>query len=559
LKKLFSLLTAALLLVSMVGCAKQASAAINASPEVKASVVEAATATVPIAATPVLVSNDNLDSSWDEATATKIVLGSAITVSGLGAAVKNNAVSITTSGTYVVSGSLENGQIIVEATKKDVVRLVLNGAQLTNKSGAAIYAPQCDKLIITLASGTQNTLTDGGSGFAYTNTTDEEPNAALFCKDDLTINGTGALTVNAGFNNGIGTKDNLVIVSGSFTVNAANHGIRGNDSIAILDGNFNISAGNDGIQTSNAEESGTVDIKGGTFKIASVHDGIQSENALLITGGDFTIKAGGSTVSSGDTSDSYKGLKAAGNIEITAGTFNIDSADDAVHSNSNITIKGGAFTLASGDDGVHADSTLAISGGTINVTKSYEGLEGSDINISGGNVVVHATDDGINAAGGTNGSTEGGRFGKDQFSTGSAHKMLISGGTVTVFSGSDGLDSNGTLEVSGGTVAIFIYAPRDGDATDTDNGGTIIPALYGNIAVKSGTKLSVGDWSITTQAEATSFCLLLPGLVNGQSYKIIANGTALATITATSSIQGMMGGGNAGGMGGRGGSGGRRG
>ncbi|MDR3050152.1 MAG: carbohydrate-binding domain-containing protein [Oscillospiraceae bacterium] len=554
-KKLISLLIIGALIFGLAGCGKQSSASDTTStPNESASdnngaSSDSSVSNPPVA--PVSVSNDDKDSSWNEATATKIVLGDSISVNGSGVTVKGNVVTVTTAGTYVVSGTTANGQIVVDAATKDEVQLVLNGAQITNKSGAAIYAPQCDNLKVTLAAGTQNTLADGGSAFVYTDTANEEPNAALFSKDSLTINGTGTLTVTAGFNNGIGTKDNLVIVSGSIVVHAANHGIRGNDSVAILGGNFNITAGNDGIQTSNAEESGTIDIADGTFKIVAVHDGIQSENGLLIAGGVFDIKSGGDTTGATDTSDSYKGLKAAGDMDISAGTFVINGADDTIHSNGNITIRGGDFTLSSGDDGIHADNALTISGGSINVTKSYEGLEGTNVSISSGTIVVHSTDDGINAAGGTNANVGGGRYGNDHFAAGSSVGITISGGVITLYTTSDGIDANGTLTVTGGTIAVFIGATRDGDATDVDNGGTIRPALYGTANLSAGAKMAVGDlWSLTLESNVTSYCLMIPGVVNGQSYKITVNGTALATVTATTTIQGMMGGRNAGGMGG---------
>jgi predicted small lipoprotein YifL len=554
-KKWIAILVIGMLIFGLAGCGKQspvsdAASATSAADSGLASSADSSTSSSALA-TSVTVSDDDRDSSWDEATATKIVLGSTISVNGSGADVKGNVVTVTTAGTYVVSGILSDGQIVVDATTKDEVQLVLNGAQITNKSGAAIYASQCDNLKITLADGTKNALTDGGSTFVYTDTANEEPNAAVFSKDSLTINGTGALTVDAGFNNGIGTKDNLVIVSGSLIVNAAGNGIRGNDSVAVLDGNITITAGNDGIQTSNAEKSGTIDIRGGTFKIVAAHDGIQSENGLLIAGGIFDMKSGGGTAVAAGTSDSYKGLKAVGDMDISAGTFVIDGTDDTVHANGNITIRGGDFTLSSGDDGIHADNTLTVNGGSINVKNSYEGLEGSIVNISDGTIVVHSTDDGINSAGGTNAGVGGGSYGNDQFASDGSADITIKGGVITLYTTSDGIDANGALTVAGGTIAVLIGTTHDGDATDVDNGGTIQPALYGTGNINAGTKIEVGDlWSLTVESNVTSYCLMIPGVADGQSYKITANGADLATVTATTAIQGMMGGGNAGGMGG---------
>jgi hypothetical protein len=179
--------------------------------------------------------DEDTEASWDASTATKIELNNnSATVSGSGASVSGSTVTLSQAGTYLVSGTLSDGQILVSAANDDLVHLVLGGADITNSSGAPLYASQCDKLVVTLADGTSNTLTDGGASFAYNDAANEEPNAALFSKDDLTLNGTGSLIVNASFNNGIGTKDDLVIVSGNLTVSAANHGVKGNDSVRVV-------------------------------------------------------------------------------------------------------------------------------------------------------------------------------------------------------------------------------------------------------------------------------------------------------------------------------------
>lgn len=379
--------------------------------------------------------NHDLKSDWDDATATKINLsGNSATVEGSGATVSGGIITISAEGTYVVSGTLTDGQIIVDVTNEDRIHLILSGADITNQTGAAIHAPQCDKVVLTLADGSNNTVTDGGSNFAYTLVDSEEPNAAVFVKDDLTINGTGTLTVNAGFNNGIGTKDDLLIVSGNLIINAVNHGIRGNDSVGIMDGTFNITAGNDGIKTSNDknENKGWVIIQGGTFDIKSQDDGIQAANTLTITGGVFNIMTGGGSanaparieerpsgggmgnrqqnqasnqaqtpvITTGEETASMKALKAEKQLNITGGDFTIDAEDDGIHSNNNIFISGGKFSIETGDDGIHADNAVVISGGEINIPVCYEGIEGLSVTISGGDIKIIASDDAINAAGG---------------------------------------------------------------------------------------------------------------------------------------------------------------
>ncbi len=520
------------------------------------------------------LSNSDTNSAWSDSD-TKIILnGSSASVSGSGAAVDGSVVTITTEGTYVVSGTLSDGQIVIAATNTDKVHLVLNGANITNEAGAPIYASQCDKLIVTLAEGTQNILTDGGSNFRYADTAEEEPNAALFCKDDLTINGTGSLTVNAGFNNGIGSKDDLLIVSGDIKINSVNHGLRGNDSVTIIDGNLSIKAGNDGIQTNNTKDSslGWILIENGTIEITSGHDGIQADASVSISGGDFHITTGG--VSPSDTtSDSYKGIKATTDITISGGSFTIDSDDDGIHANGNIIIEGGTFTIASGDDGMHADENLTINAGTIKVTEAYEGLEAANVVVTGGIIELVTSDDAINAAGGADQSGGGGRFGKDGFAAGGAYSVNISGGSINFMAGGDGIDSNGVLNISGGTIVAIINSTPDNGALDSDGittftGGDIIYGgtgtgsapggdstqsyVFVNSGIAAGKEIAVkkDDQTLITFTPTTNFqylALSSPDIKSGESYEVYIGGSLISTVTAGTG-GGGMGGGAPGGM-----------
>lgn len=520
------------------------------------------------------LSNSDTNSAWSDSD-TKIILnGSSASVSGSGAAVDGSVVTITTEGTYVVSGTLSDGQIVIAATNTDKVHLVLNGANITNEAGAPIYASQCDKLIVTLAEGTQNILTDGGLNFRYADTAEEEPNAALFCKDDLTINGTGSLTVNAGFNNGIGSKDDLLIVSGDIKINSVNHGLRGNDSVTIIDGNLSIKAGNDGIQTNNTKDSslGWILIENGTIEITSGHDGIQADASVSISGGDFHITTGG--VSPSDTtSDSYKGIKATTDITISGGSFTIDSDDDGIHANGNIIIEGGTFTIASGDDGMHADENLTINAGTIKVTEAYEGLEAANVVVTGGIIELVTSDDAINAAGGADQSGGGGRFGKDGFAAGGAYSVNISGGSINFMAGGDGIDSNGVLNISGGTIVAIINSTPDNGALDSDGittftGGDIIYGgtgtgsapggdstqsyVFVNSGIAVGKEIAVkkDDQTLITFTPTTNFqylALSSPDIKSGESYEVYIGGSLISAVTAGTG-GGGMGGGAPGGM-----------
>lgn len=440
----------------------------------------------------------------------------------------SNTVTILAAGTYVVDGTIEEGSILVDAEKDAVVRIVLNGTQIHCSTTSAIYGKQASKVIVSLAPDTENVLSDEAS---YTFAAGEdEPDATLFVKGDLVINGTGSLTVEARYGDGIKSKDNLTIVSGTIVITAEDDGIVGRDSLLIQDGTFTVQAEGDGIRSSNDTDSskGNVWILGGTFTITtgadtiqSVNglliqngvfvldagtDGIQAETALQIAGGDFTVTTGGGSKNSSktssqwgqwgggknfwgssndnteDTQDSAKGIKAETLIQISGGTFQVDSSDDSIHCNGDITITGGTFAMASGDDGIHADDTVTISGGTISITESYEGIEGQNIMLQGGTIDVMASDDGINISGGNDNSGMGGRPGQSMFSGSGSGLLTISGGTISVNASGDGLDSNGSIVMTGGT--LYVSGPEDSGNGTLDFNGTF--DLTGGIFVGAG-------------------------------------------------------------------------
>lgn len=542
------------------------------------------------------------DGAWDAKNAVYITLsGNAISVnsntSETGVSVDGTTATITKAGTYVLEGTLNDGQIIIEATKKDEVQLVLNGASLSCSTSAPIWNKKASKLIVTLADNTVNTVNDSAT-YVYAEGEDE-PDAAIFSKDDLTVNGSGTLTVQGNYNNGIGTKDNLVINGGTIIVTAVNDGLRGRDSVTITGGSFTITSGNDGIKSNNDEDTskGWIIIEGGVFGITAAYDGIQAETSLTVSGGQFTIVSGGgsenaaerseygwnqggmlpgqqtaTTTTSTDSSDSYKGLKAGTTLEISGGIIYIDAADDTVHANGDITITGGQLSLLSGDDGVHADGALTIAAGTIEVEKSYEGLEGATVSISGGVIRLTASDDAINAAGGTDSTV--GMFGRDSFLAGgsSDYWIEISGGDIAFTAGGDGIDSNGALTISGGTIIALINSTMDNEALDCDGtftitGGTIIYGgtgtggtsttaqsyVYINTGVPANSVISLQKdgvtlVSFTPEIDCQNLIFSLPDIVSGESYGIYSNGSLLTTTVAgTGGGSGMFGGGGGGG------------
>jgi len=461
--------------------------------------------------------NDAL-TKWSADSATTIALnGSTADVTGSGAEVSAGVVTISAAGDYVLSGKLEDGRIVVDAPDK-IVHLVLNGADVTSKSGAAIHLIEAGKVVVTLQEGTENSVTDA---VAYSDTSDDAPTAALFSKADLTINGTGKLSVNGNYNDGIASKDDLKIMGGTLVVKAADDGLIGKDLVAVKDGDITIEAGGDGIKSTNDKDEGkgAIVVEGGTFDIQTVNDAIQSAASLYIADGTFGLATGGGHAAStkthveerpngfggrgqgfGQSSDgtgrpesgasepetaeqetdsaSAKGLKAAGDLSVAGGTFEIDAADDAVHSNASIRISGGKFSLAAGDDAIHADVALAIEGGTIEISSSYEGLESANIAISGGEIRLTASDDGVNVSDGSSSET-GGPGGGGQANNGLL--LTISGGYLAVNAGGDGLDSNGSIVMSGGTVLVNGPTGNGNGALDYDgtfelSGGTLIAA-----------------------------------------------------------------------------------
>ena len=545
-------------------------------------------------------SDYELDDSFDRQSAASITLsGSTAQSNGSGVSINNATVTISKEGCYLISGELEDGQIIVDAGDSDKVQLVLDNASIHCSTGSAILVRNADKVKVTLAADSENELSDG----TEYQTDDDNPDAALFSKDDLVINGSGSLTVQGNYKHGIAGNDDLVITGGRLTVNSLSHALRGKDSVAILDGTFVLTSQKDGIQASNTEDStkGWVQIDGGNFTIQSSGDGIQAETNLSIYDGSFTITSGGGAVngadhtenrgggfgrpggnrpdsangqtspemssqpaecgqtpsempsqpaeggqtpsempsqpaegeqsSSGNESDyselifdpddfddtstddsdttvSTKGIKAGNALLIQQGTFVIDSADDAIHSNYSVTIDGGSFQLSSGDDGIHAEAYLNINGGTTTIAESYEGLEAAQIHISGGTTQVSSSDDGLNATGGSSfelvdgllvlkdisssdtEQTFGGRGG--MFEVEDNCDITISGGNLTVTtSNGDGIDSNGSLNVSGGTVLVF----------GSSSGGEGALDYTGSSSISGGTLVALGSSGMAQSME----------------------------------------------------------
>lgn len=477
--------------------------------------------------------------SYKASEAVKITLNkTTATVSGSGAKADGSTITITEEGVYIVSGTLEDGQIIVDASDSDKVQIVLDGVHINCETNAAIYVREADKVFITLAENSSNTL---GGGNEYTQIDDNTVDGVIFSKSNLVCNGTGSLTIEADYKHGIVSKDDLVITGGTYKIAAADNGITAKDQIKILNGSFDIDAANSAVKAKNTDDA------------------------------------------------------ELGNIYIAGGIFTIEAEQDGFHATGSIVVDDGTITVNSGDDGFHAELDTVIHGGTILVEKSNEGLEGKRVVVNGGDITINASDDGINAANsgddgvnainpganavgsgdddsnaassnndssaavnsGDDGSISGEADGKEpqqmppdtengsdmqpsqdfdpenapsdgnapqNFDPGNApsdgdapQKMQggpggggnselyikITGGTLTVSADGDGLDSNGGLLVTGGTT--IVYGPTsDGDSALDYDGSAI--ATGGTLAAIGSAGMTESFSEDSTQPVITYYC-----------------------------------------------------
>ncbi len=544
------------------------------------------------------VSARDTDPSYETVTGTAVFDGDTLIVSGNGIAADGTTVTVSAEGTYLLSGVCEDGCITVNAPKDHKIQLVLNGLNLTSKTGAPLVIRQADKVFLTLAEGTDNTLSD------CKNPTDTSADGAVFSKEDLTVNGSGKLHVIGNYKHGIVSKDDLVITGGTVTVDAASTGIDGKDCVSITGGTITVKAGKNGIRATNEDDPalGYIWIGGGTIEIEAERDGLEAISTLKLDDGSITVKTGGgSSRKLASDASGAKGLKCDGDILVHGGTISLNSADDAIHAGKNIYLNGGTIAIATGDDAIHADAFLEISGSITDVVKSYEGMEATDIRITGGVTVLNATEDGINAAGGNDSNPlMGGRPG-DRFS-GSTAKLEICGGVLFINAYGDGIDANGTIEISGGTTLISGPTNNANGSLDYDSkcsvtGGVLVVCgaagmaqnvsegtqgalMVNTTAQPAGTTIALCDAAGTAIVVFTSpktfnnVVISAPGILEGETYTLVsceAEGTdefgfagnipvtpkdTLAEIKMTSLIYGVRGG--IGGMGGPGGHGGGR-
>ena len=410
-------------------------------------------------------SKRDLDPDYEESEAQTVTLtedGAQTTSKAV--SVDGGTVTITQEGVYVFTGTCSNGMVIVDVDESAKVQLVLKGVTLCSPTSAAIYVKQADKVFLTLEDGTENVLTSGSS---YEAIDENNIDAVIFSKEDLTLGGTGSLTVESPAGHGIVSKDDLVFADGTYKITAAKDAISGKDSVRIAGGDFVLDAGDDGVRA-----------------------GKDNASYLYICGGSFEVNA------------VNKGFGAGSLIYMTDGSVHVETKDDAFHSDHSIYIGGGKYEVTAGDDGFHADSTLRIADGTITVAESYEGLEAQVIDIAGGEIDITSTDDGINAAGGNDGSAKAEGFGKgDMFDSDEDASITISGGVLRVSAEGDGLDSNGYITIKGGET--YVTGPSRSGNGSLDCG--IEAVISGGKFVAAGT----ADMAENFSDASTQGCILI--------------------------------------------------
>lgn len=436
-----------------------------------------------VAADPCLAADheDPEDYVWDSSQVIPITLdGTTITTTGFGAAVDGSTVTLFRGGTYSFSGALTDGQIVVDSQDKKIVRLILDEVDIRCSFSAPILVENAKKTVIVLAEDSNNyvaQVTPDATAVAA-----DEPNAAIFSKDDLTLWGGGTLTIQADVNDGISSKNGLVIAGGTIGITATDDGIRGKDYLVVRGGDLTVKAGGTGLKADNDTDAtkGYVSLESGTVRITSKDDAIKAETDVLVAGGSVTSTAGGGSANARVvTNAEAKGIVAGVGVVVDGGTVTIDSADDAVHSNGTLAVNGGTLVLSTMADAIHSSSTIDVNNGDIRVNRSYEGIDSNTITLSGGAIKIVSSDDGIIAA----------------------QSLTVTGGVLTVTSTADAVSAETDLHITGGTFTLTSGGGSAKTATTVSAKGL---KAGGNVVVDGGTfTISSADDAINANADVT--------------------------------------------------------
>ena len=457
-----------------------------------------------------------------------ISLGESVAIQGAGAWFENGCLSVTEGGIYNLSGTISSGMIYVSSDEP--VKLVLNGVTVNNPNGAAIFCAD-GQLTVEAADGTENVLADGDYTYErdFESKTENEPNAAVFAKDDLEICGSGKITVTSSASNGIVCKDALSVSDCTLYVSAANNGIKGKDSFSAENASMTVKSGGDCIKTDNTED-GSMNIIGCTLDLSSGEDGIQADGLLTLSGGTINIETTGDVKNNTDLSS--KGIK-AGEISAAGCSATINSTDHAIHSSGAAMIESGSYILSSTfGKGVSAHGDLTINGGEISVLNSTEGLESKAVmNINDGKINIFAADDGLNTGGGTSFFDRNKTSAEDDSGD---HTLNINGGYIYINASGDGIDSNGDINITGGTVIVCgPVSDGDGPLDCGDNGN--------KITVTGGIVLALGSTGMMEAPEENYIASKTLGAAAGEVVTVADNsGNVLASAVLPQKAQGVV-------------------
>ena len=388
------------------------------------------------------IDNGDLKINWDSLPTYDIELTESLTINK--------------SGTYHLTGNLDNGSILIKSAKAQV-KLLLDNVVITSSSGPVIKWDEADDLVIETIG--ENTLADSSD---YSKIIDEDVTGAIYSKADLTFQGDGTLNLTANYQDAIVGKDDVKFNSGRYQIIAEDDAIRGKDSVYIVGGDFDITSNNDCMKVTNDVDAG--------------------KGFILIENGNFSL-----------VSKKAKAIKTVKTILLKDGNYSISTYDDAIHSDNYLSITGGTFNITSGDDGIHANRELIVDGGNIYISKAYEGLEAQVVTINNGEISLMTNDDGINAGGGADESSKN-RPGANPFNADENCVISINGGNIYINSAGDGIDSNGWLYFNGGTTVV------DGP---TNNGNGALDAGM-NVIINGGEVLAVGSSGMATTLSDTS-------------------------------------------------------
>ena len=454
------------------------------------------------------------DLTWDSSSEVTIDLSNPTATDGV--TVSDGVITITKAGNYKLTGTYD-GQIKVDAADSDMVRLILNNATITNSTGAAINVVEADEVVIYTASGTTNTVSDGSS---YSDTASGSPDAAIYSKSDLTLAGEGTLKVEGKYEEGIHTTDGLVIASGTLEVTAANTGIKGKDYVDILDGTITVTATKDGIKATNDTDGnrGWVRLSGGTVNISAGDDGFKAERVLEISGGTLNI------------TQANEGIEAQ-YINILDGTVNVTSSDDGINASYSTTTT------------TDSTSTESASTSTTQTTQTAQGGQAGQA--PAGGQAPSGTMGQPPAGGGAGGGMGGGMGGGGTFEVVDA-TINITGGTVTVNTNGDGIDSNGTATLSGGT--LIVNGPFTGGNASLDtngdlllNGTTVAAGNSGDMFEAPSTNSTSGYVKISNVSNLSAGTTVQVTDSSGNvvaNYKVTNSSTALILVSSSKITKG---------------------